>query len=420
MDPQQQPQPQQQPVRMIYAHAHPQQPQQQQTTQLPPLPNQSTRTLTPNSNNNNNLIVMNNQQQQMIHGQQTSPNLQPHPIQQTVPIQRVSPPTMMMNTNNNNSTNSPQQVVILPPNNHQPLVIDQVPILYQNPNHLQQQVLVPTQQNYLHSFNQQQQQNQQQTNMYNNQHHLQSSSSANNLIFNNSNSSSNNSTIPSASPRYNTSPNSQTIPFSATTTALNQSINSNLMSSSQQESNYDQRRAPSISTMNHNNSNKKNSPPSPSPITKLANKVIDILTPNERATYVNLPAENQPLSTSNVTSTANQKSKAALKGLSNPMGEYNCFLNVVIQSLWNLEIFRELFLSIDPKNHKHKSFESCVYCSLQNLFTHFKYSENSILDPNLVRNSLSFAHNKDSKFQLKHMDDASEVFVSFSSSFYQY
>jgi len=43
------------------------------------------------------------------------------------------------------------------------------------------------------------------------------------------------------------------------------------------------------------------------------------------------------------------------KGLVNKKGTNNCFLNVVIQSLWHLQSFRINFLSY--KNHRHSDKE---------------------------------------------------------------
>jgi uncharacterized UBP type Zn finger protein len=56
------------------------------------------------------------------------------------------------------------------------------------------------------------------------------------------------------------------------------------------------------------------------------------------------------------------KDSSGEKGLLNYLGENNCFLNVVIQSLWHLEAFRQKFTS-EKELHKHQ--EHCVYCSLE-------------------------------------------------------
>lgn len=59
------------------------------------------------------------------------------------------------------------------------------------------------------------------------------------------------------------------------------------------------------------------------------------------------------------------KQPSGFKGLSNPVGHHNCFLNVVIQVLWNLEPFRYAFISLDQKEHNHAEEESCVFCALK-------------------------------------------------------
>ena len=41
---------------------------------------------------------------------------------------------------------------------------------------------------------------------------------------------------------------------------------------------------------------------------------------------------------------------AAAPGLQNQMGEYNCFLNVVVQCLWHCAAFREGFLALGAEH----------------------------------------------------------------------
>lgn len=52
------------------------------------------------------------------------------------------------------------------------------------------------------------------------------------------------------------------------------------------------------------------------------------------------------------------------KGLVNNRGENNCFLNVVIQSLWHLESFRSRFFGWDMHKCNKTSLASCVHCAL--------------------------------------------------------
>ncbi|KAK4402333.1 hypothetical protein Sango_0974000 [Sesamum angolense] len=54
-------------------------------------------------------------------------------------------------------------------------------------------------------------------------------------------------------------------------------------------------------------------------------------------------------------------------GLKNEVGEYNCFLNVIIQSLWHLRQFRDEFLRRSPSEHAHVG-DPCVICALYDIF----------------------------------------------------
>ena len=58
------------------------------------------------------------------------------------------------------------------------------------------------------------------------------------------------------------------------------------------------------------------------------------------------------------------------KGLENKFGQNNCFLNVVIQALWQIASFRNKFNSWDKHTHKNDQTPStCVFCALKVLFT---------------------------------------------------
>ncbi|MCL7042070.1 hypothetical protein MKW94_021139 [Papaver nudicaule] len=54
-------------------------------------------------------------------------------------------------------------------------------------------------------------------------------------------------------------------------------------------------------------------------------------------------------------------------GLKNEAGEYNCFLNVIIQSLWHLTCFREEFLGKKKSLHLHVG-DPCAICALYDIF----------------------------------------------------
>ncbi|KAL2482032.1 Ubiquitin carboxyl-terminal hydrolase-related protein [Forsythia ovata] len=54
-------------------------------------------------------------------------------------------------------------------------------------------------------------------------------------------------------------------------------------------------------------------------------------------------------------------------GLKNEVGENNCFLNVIIQSLWHLRRFRDEFFRRSSSGHVHVG-DPCVTCALYDIF----------------------------------------------------
>jgi len=99
------------------------------------------------------------------------------------------------------------------------------------------------------------------------------------------------------------------------------------------------------------------------------------------------------------------------KGLLNFMGENNCFLNVVIQSLWHLEPFRAKFTSHDAlSSHHHQEREECVYCSLEIIFTQYEFSEDAQIPPTALRKTMHLLYKSQARFQLFELDDAAEAF----------
>jgi uncharacterized UBP type Zn finger protein len=106
----------------------------------------------------------------------------------------------------------------------------------------------------------------------------------------------------------------------------------------------------------------------------------------------------------------NSPSGAQLKGLSNRIGDNNCFLNVVIQALWQLDAFRNRF---SAPQHKHVlGAKHCVYCSLESIFTQYRFSGISLLPPTALRETLAILFQSSSRFQMFELDDAAEAFVS--------
>jgi len=98
------------------------------------------------------------------------------------------------------------------------------------------------------------------------------------------------------------------------------------------------------------------------------------------------------------------------KGLKNSLGENNCFLNVVIQSLWHLDPFRKKFTNPEFKKHLHQ--QNCVYCSLEIIFTQYQFSEEAVLPPTVLREAMAILYKSSTKFQLYELDDAAEAFES--------
>ncbi|KAM0849878.1 hypothetical protein ACQ4PT_053486 [Festuca glaucescens] len=97
-------------------------------------------------------------------------------------------------------------------------------------------------------------------------------------------------------------------------------------------------------------------------------------------------------------------------GLKNAAGEYNCFLNVIIQSLWHLSQFRQKFLKTSSL-HKHIE-DPCAVCALYDIFVDLsKASEGQgeAVAPTSLRIALSKSYPNNRFFQEGQMNDASEV-----------
>ncbi|KAG5618238.1 hypothetical protein H5410_018062 [Solanum commersonii] len=98
-------------------------------------------------------------------------------------------------------------------------------------------------------------------------------------------------------------------------------------------------------------------------------------------------------------------------GLKNEVGEYNCFLNVIIQSLWHVRRFRDEFLRTSSE-HVHVG-DPCVICALYDIFTALSTASTETcrktVDPTSLRISLSNLYPDSNFFQEGQMNDASEV-----------
>ncbi|KAK8948691.1 hypothetical protein KSP39_PZI005149 [Platanthera zijinensis] len=97
-------------------------------------------------------------------------------------------------------------------------------------------------------------------------------------------------------------------------------------------------------------------------------------------------------------------------GLKNAVGEYNCFLNVIIQSLWHLVKFRDVFL-MQSSLHTHVG-DPCVVCALHDIFSALGKATvdgREAVAPTCLRIALSNLYPDSNFFQEAQMNDASEV-----------
>ncbi|KAK9748006.1 hypothetical protein RND81_02G029600 [Saponaria officinalis] len=99
-------------------------------------------------------------------------------------------------------------------------------------------------------------------------------------------------------------------------------------------------------------------------------------------------------------------------GLQNEAGEYNCYLNVIIQSLWHLKRFREEFLGRSTSEHVHVG-DPCVVCALFDILSALSRasgdSNREPVNPSMFRIALSNLYPESNFFQEGQMNDASEV-----------
>ena len=132
---------------------------------------------------------------------------------------------------------------------------------------------------------------------------------------------------------------------------------------------------------------------------------------------------NTPAELERVPSTPSRKlsEERATMGLSNEVGERNCFLNVVIQSLWHLHNFRQKFLvtceefmSKDPAKASGEGGEKeAVLSALYNVFKAYNNAlgdeeqQGTAVQANSLREALSRVDND--RFQMGLMDDAAEA-----------
>ncbi|TDH71431.1 uncharacterized protein CCR75_005986 [Bremia lactucae] len=105
--------------------------------------------------------------------------------------------------------------------------------------------------------------------------------------------------------------------------------------------------------------------------------------------------------------------QSARKGLRNDVGANNCFLNVIIQSLWHIRSCRVLVSMGDHAVHHNKNPSAarhasetatlCLLCELEQLFVLYQFAEQPVLDVTRVRIALG------ETFALGAMNDATET-----------
>ncbi|CAH0477979.1 unnamed protein product [Peronospora belbahrii] len=107
---------------------------------------------------------------------------------------------------------------------------------------------------------------------------------------------------------------------------------------------------------------------------------------------------------------------SARKGLRNDLGSNNCFLNVIIQSLWHVRSCRVLISMGDHAVHhrcngkptnastlKKFTITPCLLCELEQIFIMYQFAEQPVLDVDRVRLALG------DSFALGAMNDATET-----------
>eukprot|EP01029_Cantina_marsupialis_P002633 TRINITY_DN1247_c0_g2_i1.p1 TRINITY_DN1247_c0_g2~~TRINITY_DN1247_c0_g2_i1.p1 ORF type:complete len:662 (-),score=138.78 TRINITY_DN1247_c0_g2_i1:139-2058(-) len=106
-------------------------------------------------------------------------------------------------------------------------------------------------------------------------------------------------------------------------------------------------------------------------------------------------------------------------GLQNEAGENNCFLNVVVQALFNLPNFRKTFLEGVSTQHKclyekENNIGNCVCCSLADVLIRLRRCETGISNELTSVNGLRQAlhkHSKKNLFKPGEMNDAAETYM---------
>ena len=94
------------------------------------------------------------------------------------------------------------------------------------------------------------------------------------------------------------------------------------------------------------------------------------------------------------------------RGLSNPLGANNCFLNSALQTLWHLPRFRRALAAVPPEISSGKG--ALLLPALHTLFANFQYGDDTVLPADEVRAVLSSLFASSGHFQIGQIDDAVE------------
>ncbi|XVF50204.1 hypothetical protein PTKIN_Ptkin04bG0077300 [Pterospermum kingtungense] len=130
------------------------------------------------------------------------------------------------------------------------------------------------------------------------------------------------------------------------------------------------------------------------------------------AQRVPLQVKNHGVSPNEVSGESLSETDVFGTGLQNEVGEYNCFLNVIIQSFWHLRRFRDEFLRRSTSDHVHVG-DPCVVCALYEIFIALNIActdaRREPVAPTSLRIALSNLYPDSNFFQEAQMNDASEV-----------
>ncbi|XP_057491394.1 uncharacterized protein LOC130777143 [Actinidia eriantha] len=109
-------------------------------------------------------------------------------------------------------------------------------------------------------------------------------------------------------------------------------------------------------------------------------------------------------------------------GLKNDADQFNCFLNVIVQSLWHMRKFRDEFLSRSTSAHVQVR-HPCVVCALHEVLNGLSVAsanmQSKAVSPSPLRVALSQLKPGSNLFQLEQQNDASEVLIAILDCLHQ-